>query len=206
MLSQMLRSARNNISFISSTAIQNAAITVPTEQLAGDLLVLFDRSTGASAPALVTPAGFTNVTNVASSLVRSAYSYFVTTSNIAGNTLTAMSTTNSGKILMLFRTKNGINQINALSVSQQSTDSTPTDQVVSCGSSPLPLIVFAGYRQDNAGTPSRTMTPTEDATINIGATTTAKYKIYNINPLETTNTLNDVGNGNQLHSFYLEIL
>lgn len=181
-----------------------ATITAPSDIVAGDLLVLWDAPiNSAGTPTAVTPAGFTQITNITATLIRGIASYKIANGSEASASISGMNGTSANrKILYTFRGNVPITTATLLGLTAEGTDGNPAAQVCSAGSGTPPLVVLGCYY----GTPSlsgASFTPAEDASTTTGARQVS-YKIYNSAPADTTVDLGD-GGSNLLASFYLQV-
>ena len=112
----------NTVSLFASANSSASTVTVPSNLLPGDLLVLFDIAFGAtSSPSLVTPTNFTSLGSVTgqNGRINTAYKQVLDSSD-SGTSITGMNGNSSNnKILLVFR---GINGYSIVSVLPSPTD------------------------------------------------------------------------------------
>ena len=198
-------SAGQSIAFRSSSTSDNlSTITAPSDIIAGDLIVLYDRATNSSGfPTSVIPSGFTTIlNNTHESTRRTICSYKIANGTEAGTTITGMDGASADvKTILVFST-NGATTASFFDVEFQSTDGNPVAQTINASSGSPPLVVIGFIRQ--VTTTSQSMSPTQDGTV-VNGQNTAYYKIYNSSPADVTFDCGDGGNANALMSFYLEV-
>lgn len=192
------------IAFRSSATSTASTITAPSDIVAGDLLVIYDRATNTSGlPTSVVPSGFTSILDQGTeNLRRTICSFKIASGSEAGTSITGMNGTSANiKIMMVFST-NGATSAIAYDVEFQSTDADPTAQTITSSSGSPPLVAFAFIRQ--VTTTSQSFSPTQDGTV-VNGQNTGYYKIYNSSPANITVDCGDGGNANALMSFYIEV-
>lgn len=209
MLCHPLRAAAGNageleLAFRSSSTSSASTITVPSDVVAGDLLVLYDTPVNLSGfPTSVVPTKFSTILNSTSGNARrTVCSYKIAEGTDAGTSITGMNGTNANsKILLAFST-NGATAAAAYDIAFQSTDGDPTAQVVNASGQTTPLVVLAFMRQATAT--GQSFSPTEDGTVT-DLTSKGYYKIYNSSPADVTVDCGDGGTQNNLMSFYIQL-
>ncbi len=204
--------------FASATSNQSSTITAPANILPGDLIVMADLAAGSSAPAAVTPTGFTQVaTSVTSSNYRMCLSYKLAVGNEGGTSITGM-TFSSGfgatKAIYVFRGDVAATSLIVGGANSQSTTGDPTSQNVTAASGLAPLVVLGAYGGSGiAGTVNpRTFSTTKDGeqevvgdTISSDCDLWLAYKIYNSAPADTSIDMDDEGSSNSLMSGYIQM-
>lgn len=200
------------VSFLaSSTSVDSETITLPASIAAGDLIIVLDAISNDSSPTLVTPSGFTNVTNATSSYMRFASCYKIADGSEASTSVTGLLPDPPGggaKIAAVFRGDVAISSFTPASINQPSIDNAnPTAQSVTASGGTPPLIVFGFYVNDyGSGVNPRTFSPTKDGEINESGATYCDlwlaYKIYNSSPANVTVDMDDEGYGNGIQSYY----
>lgn len=198
------------LTFVASAITTSGAnITIPATAQIGDVAVLVDRaSTNLSAPASVTPTGWTavnNLTNTGTSQPRQNLSMKTLVSGDPGLAITGMNGgNNNSKLMLVFRPSKPAT-FAAQDVAGQATTAAPTNQTVNASSSVKTLIVFAAYGSGSAQSVStKSFSPSADAEIASGTALYLAYKIYNSNPADVTVSMVDSGNSNLMQSFYVE--
>lgn len=209
MLCHPLRAAAGNVvelAFRSSANSTASTITIPSDVVAGDLLVLYDRATNTSGTVtFAVPSGFSTILNqLPVTTIRFVCSYKIATSTDASSSITGMNGTNdNSKILLAFST-GGATTAAAYDIAFQQTDGDPTSQTINASGQTTPLVVLGFIRQQTAT--SQSMSPTQDGTAASGTTNTAYYKIYNSSPADVTFDCGDGGTQNALMSFYIRVI
>lgn len=192
------------IAFRSSATSTANTITAPSDIIAGDLLVLYDRAVDTSGvPTSVVPSGFTSILDEAhEGTRRTICSFKIANGTEASATITGMDAISVDiKTLIVFSTGGATSAIAYDSIFQ-STEADPTAQTINASSGTPPLVVIGFVRQISAT--GQSMSPTQDGTVangqNIGY-----YKMYNSSPADVTFDCGDGGNNNVLMSFYIEV-
>lgn len=198
------------LTFQNSSTSTAATITLPGSINAGDLIILFDRAQGTSAPAAVTPTGFTQIANFAASTIRNVISYKIAAGTESSSSITGMDgNISDAKIALVYRGDAAISTVIINDLATQATDADPTSQVVNASGSPAPLIVLGSYGTSAGGAAfTRTMSPAEDSEITASANVYyVKRKDYNSSPADVTVDMNDPGSNsnNVLASFYITV-
>lgn len=198
-----------SISYKDTTSgINVTSITAPNNISQGDILIFFDRaltSGGGAAPTTAIPSGFTSINNITSGSRKQIVSYKEANGTESLSTLTGMNSTGANiKRCVVFSTNIVNPTLTVQSINGQMTDSAPSNQTITAGSSSNPLVAIAYLGQTTFS--SFTFTPTEDASIPDATTNNqVKYKIYNTSPSNITVTAGDGGLTNGLQSFYIEV-
>jgi hypothetical protein len=206
MLHHALRAAAGvkklSLAFRSSSTSSGTTITIPSDVIAGDLLVL-GQTGGESAPTAVNPTGFTQVSNTTNGTTRrSMVSFKIAGASDAGTTITGMNgVDNDNKILAVFST-NGALSGSAFDLEEVTTPNNPAAQTVNAANQPTPLVVIAFMYQ--ASVVGRTFSPSSDGSITLG-NAQLFYKMYNTSPADVTVDEGDGGFANVLISFYIRI-
>jgi hypothetical protein len=195
------------LAFRSSATSTASTITAPSDIVAGDLIVWYNRATSTSAtPTSVVPSGFTSILDQAhAGLRRTICAFKIATGSEAGATITGMSGGAGGSqqvILFVFST-NGATSAISYDVAFEFTDNDPTAQVVNAASGSTPLVVLAFMRQQTAT--GQSLSPTEDGSSGNIGNNYGFYKIYNSSPADVTADCGDGGTSNALMSFYIEV-
>jgi len=183
------------LEFVTSTNSEATTITAPATVNAGDLLVLFDLALGILIPTAVTPTGFTNVANFASSsALRGMVSYKIAVGTEDGATITGMDgQSNERKQLLQFRGSSPIATVTPSTFNGQGTTGNPTAQNVVASGGTAPLIVVAMYGSQSPIDP-RTFSPAADAEISTNVNLYVKYRIDALTGLDTSVDMDDEGN------------
>lgn len=169
------------ISYVNFVSANASTIVMPTIS-PNDVAMLFDFGYGSgSAPALVTPSGFTNFQNSTSGATdcRLATCYKILDGSESGATLTGMNaTTNNTKRLIIFRVNRGTWQAPTdLNIGNSTT--VLTNQVVTPAA--IPSVVLAFYGSGDGTVATRGFSgATADAELGSGRAY-LKYKIFQIN-------------------------
>jgi hypothetical protein len=202
----------------SATDVSGAAFTLPTDIIAGDLIVVWDTATNAPAaggpvPTAATPAGFTNDIDVDNGLdARAMFSHKIANGTEGGTSVNGMNAVDGeGKITAVFRGDAPLATASILSPAEQITDINPTAQVVTSGSGTPPLIVFGLYGNGFVATVDpRTFSPAKDNEISASILGLEDiwlaYKIYNLGdtPANVSIDMDDEGAVNELASCYIQ--
>lgn len=192
-----------------STAITGGTITAPADIIAGDLLMIADSCGGLySAPALVTPSGFTNRSNVTTGSQRMAVFTKLATGSEASTVYTGMADPvfdSVAKIFLVFRPNVALGSLTTGTWGGQATTADPTSQTVTISAISTPVVAIGVYCALAAVDP-RTMTAAKDAEVSaINAVATnlwVAWKIYNSSPSNVSVDMADEGS-NFLSSGYL---
>lgn len=186
-----------------------ATITAPDDIIAGDMLVMADFTFGAySPPAAVTPAGWTNIINLAvGTKSRGMVHYKLANGSEASSVITGMNgaTGFTSKVIATFRgnipatllTISGV-------VNSQATTGDPTAQNVAA-SGGLPPLVVLGFYMASAAVDPRTMSPAKDGEVAPSDNGNwIAWKIYNTAPANVSVDMADEGE-NILGSTYIQM-
>lgn len=205
--------AARRLEFLDSATSTAATITCPAGVIAGDLLVLYDVAYRGSGilPTLVTPTGFTSITNDTglSNDTRFNTSYKIAIGTEGGTSITGMNALNNNdKMLVAFRPTTPIASVAVGSTAFQKTANDPTAQVVTSAGGTPPLVVFGQYSTWNATLSPRSFTPSKDSEISsisnaVRFNNWLAWKIYNSGLQNVTVDMDDEGVENYLGSFYL---
>lgn len=186
-----------------------STITAPATINAGDLLVLVDfGSSNPGPPANVTPSGFTSIQTLAGSTYdRYNISYKIAVGNEDSSTVTGIdASTVNLKTLFRFVPSVPVVAVTVGSLHHEVTDGDPASQSCLASAGSAPLIVFGVYASaSNVNTATLVFTPAQDVEILSGTFLSARYKIYNTAPQDTTIDMPDYGVENMLTSFYLSV-
>lgn len=196
------------ISFFNSSESTAETITLPASIASGDVIILYDRSSGFSNPGTTIPTGFTEISMLTDGGQNSSgMSYKIANGTEGGTTITGLGGSGNDirKIAIVFRSDTSISAVNVADIGEALQNSDPADQAVSAGSGSAPLAIVAGYGASGTVDP-RSFSPSEDAEIGITGETDfyLKYKIYNASPADVTVGMDDEGFQNGLFSFYIE--
>lgn len=213
----------NTASFITSSTVDSATITMPTVQT-GDFVFLGDMAnktdTGSTQSTPVTPSGFTPLVlfpvtgDQGGATTNNAYAWafgrIVTDgATESGSTITGSNLGSGGgnkrKTLMVFRGTIPFSSfaVKAASKVWSAGDPAPTSTSLTLGSAPF--IAFGNYRAPSALV-SPTSTPAFDGNVDNGTTARNSYKIYNSPGSGTLSIdMGDAGTANVLTSFLVEL-
>jgi hypothetical protein len=199
----------STISQVLSSGSSAATIAAPSGIQAGDLIVLADAATSiGSTPALVTPSGFTNLTNASDANDRMACWYKLADGTEGGASYTGMSGgSQTRKVMAVFR-----GDIPAISITPADADSgaftsgDPASQIITSASGAPPLVVCSAYYGTTGSISPRSFTPAKDGEVNPSGSTALylAWKIYNAAPADVTVDMGDHG-VNCLQSFYMRM-
>lgn len=198
------------ISFQDSSSSTAETITAPASIDAGDLLVFCDFATQVfSAPAAVTPSGFTNFVNASAGGavgVRGMISYKIADGTEDSSSITGMNGNNGNyKVLLQFRGNVAISSVTANVIGTPTvTSGDPSSQNLAASGGTVPLVAIAYYSSSGNIAGARTFSPAADAELNADDNLYVKYKLYDNSPADHTVDMDDEGNNNLLISFYLE--
>jgi len=195
------------LSLRTSATSTAATITVPASVVAGDILVLADRSrnnSNGSAPTKVVPSDFTEVADNLRNETRLITSYKLADGSEAGNSLAGMNENVNTKALYVFSGDAAIASLALKSVASEDTNGTPATQTVTSGSGAAPLVVMGAYGTFNGAIDPRGFSPAKDGEISPAQELYLAYKIYNSSPANVDVSMGDEGFRNMLHSWYLE--
>lgn len=201
--------ALTTISQVLSGTSTLSTIAVPLGVQAGDLILLLDTAIAASAPASALPTGFTSISNSGFSTggdsIRHRASYKLANGTEGGVSLTGVNGANSNqKEIYVFR---GNVPATSVTVSTPNVDvlsTNPASQNVAASSGIPPLVVFGCYGSSGTINP-RTMSPAKDAELNASVRSYLAYKIYDSSPSDVSVDMDDEGDVNALHSFYIQM-
>ena len=151
MLTKFLRAAAGSkqpIAFFASSTSSTASITLPSNLTSKDLLILFDFSynSNSTIPTLVSPSGWTNISNETDSYggsnqTRAAVWYIAGSSSLSGTSVTGMAVnTGTRKICVVFRNAAFSSVGNSPAYDSSSGAATGT---LSAGTSPYLGLAFA---------------------------------------------------------------
>lgn len=198
-----LRRGEITISSVTSNEDQNGEITIPDDQVAGDLGILIDYVYAWGNPSSI-PSGWTRIGGAGYHYNTSPWtlnmSYRIFPSSVPGTIITGNdSLFGNGRYLLILR-KDGLGDWAIGNLTQQATSSSPSNQVMSVISDPYAIIaVYAADSDiDTYGfSPSGTSytDPTGDNIFRI------RTKIYNSSGSSTTISMGDSGSANLLSSF-----
>ena len=193
------RAPVTSISFISITTSTAATITCPTVQ-ADDIGVLFDLAE--SAPGVVIPSGFTQLTTDSAGALIGTVSYKVFNGTESGSTLTGQDgTADDLKILLLFRPNAQIESVVTSTWLGDVNINNPPAQSIAATGQPGPLIRMAAGGT-NTTVPSFS-SGTFTSTFTVG-TLRVGYIIQNTSPTSDTVDIGDNGT-NWLASGWLRV-
>lgn len=197
-----------------TSAQGSAEVVVPTVARKDDVAVLwqFGRTIGTStAPALVTPSGFT-ATNTASTVYslssfnigfRVAVSYKKLLATDPGTVLTGINAGTNSKVLQLFRPNGRLTSVVARSPSGVATTTAPGTQSIGASAYVAPAIVLAGIVADSSSfTPTGTLLTS--ASILTVSVWWLAYEFVSGTSVARTIGVNDTGDVTSLQSFVLE--
>lgn len=193
-----------SIAFRSSATSSAATITAPSDIVAGDLIVLYDRATNTSGvPTSVVPTGFTSILDQSHEGVRRTIcSFKIANGSEASASITGMDGNSAdSKVIAVFSTSGATSAI-AYDAAFESTDGDPATQTINASSGSPPLVAIGFVRQVTAT--GQSMSPTQDGTVGSGQNV-GYYKIYNSSPANVIFDCGDGGNANALMSFYIEV-
>jgi hypothetical protein len=189
------------------TSSNSDKCTIPAEAHAGDLAVLFDRSSGASIPDEVDPSGWTKVrTDTTTGAARSTVFYRVLTAGEPGQEITGMKSNTDKKAILVFRPSRTIISISVGSSNGEGTVDAPAEQTITIAAvdgTELALAHFICKSSDFLGT---NFSPSPDATPVDVSGQRVQYKIYNT-PSRSNLSIqeSDSGSYNILQSFHLKV-
>lgn len=204
--------AVTSLSYVTEDGGISTTVTIPASAAVGDLAILVNAARGASAPALVTPAGWTNLVNMADAAQRITAHYKVLASGEPGSVLTGMDGSFAETLqILIFRPNAPINTVTPSTFSSQVTGADPTLQTVSASGQTVPLLVLGCLTDQEITAPAfSTASPAFDAEIAEAGSGSAiairtGYKIYNSSPADHSVDMADEGSGNGLWSGYLKL-
>lgn len=201
------------LEFIETDTTSTNTISPSANIAVGDLCVLFYMTYDNDADFVTSgPSDFTEIYN-------NAYLYAPATYNavtIEARILTSTSSFSAGTVngtvdsravrTFYFRPSQALSSFTASTVNSQTTASNPSSQTVSASGGNSPLIVF-GHASTTGNAAFSTSSPAFDNTYTDSYTLSSitGYKIYNSSPEDHSIDMNDLGSGNRLVSFYLEV-
>jgi hypothetical protein len=201
------------VSFVASAISGDATIVIPSAAQAGDLVVILQMAanTVSTVPTAVTPAGFTDISNISSNVqnynpMRNICSYKVITAADKGATLTGMEGNNSNrKMLLVFRTIHPITAITPVSIQTHNTTSAPSLKTITVAGQPAPVILMGQGSTIGADVTLSGTVATEGVIVNSSNNRqTAAYLIQNdVVANKTFNQSN--GNVNMMQCFGLVV-
>ena len=195
------------VEFVQSVTTLTSTIVIPATALVGDIAVLFDMSTTITN---TVPSGWTSISGVAATGIRTNISYRVLTSGQPGATISGMAGT-TRKIMMLFRGASLTPTISLSTPGVQSTTAAPTNQSITA--TQATNIYFAAYGKTTSTTPTTTLTMTNYTSTLVTSVSTsgifARYIVANpgansVTQSNATVTMSDAGT-NTLQSFRMTI-
>lgn len=195
------------MSFVASTIINSANVTIPAAAIAGDYAILFDaaQDPAGSSISTVTPTGWTTIKNdtiTSGKSLRAMVSHRILT---GGGVVTGLNSSGEKKILLVFRPNVSVGLPTPSSWNGEATAGNPTSQAVSASGVATPLIVFA-FAAATAGTAPTfsTETPAMTNVIMSGSSLGIRvgYTLYNSSPSDQSIDMNDV-DINSLQSGYV---
>lgn len=212
--SPMVQQRVERVTFITSGTSTTPTIAIPSDAQVGDVAILFDRASATSGiPTSVTPANWNVITDQGFSgtnASRLKFSYKIIETGEPGTNITGMDGAfNEKKIIMIFRPLGNwkIPQITLSTPSTEITDGNPAAQTISMTASSPVLIGMVGYASGSAIDPR---TATGATFEEVGGPDTGlyvKYCTFNLGstPTDATVDMDDEGNNNGLHSFWIRI-
>jgi hypothetical protein len=197
------------LAFRSSSVSTTNAVSAPSGNTAGDLLVYIDSASSFQIPSgpipgSVTPSGFTLAASHTLASGANGYrqniSYKVATGSEGSITGMAGATTNH-KIMLCF--EGPISTAAHATFNGQGSTANPTAQNVTASGGTPPLVVIGAYRANGAVDP-RTMSPAKDGEVTTTGLLYGAYKIYNSSPADVSVDMDDEGD-NILQSGYIYV-
>lgn len=200
------------VSFQSSATSTAETITLPSDIIAGDVLLLIQAANEAGVPTDVTPTGWTDVgAAVNVSLAgggadsRVSHKYKIAVGGDASASVTGMNGgTSNHKIVFVFRPTAPAIAIAPQDLAGEMTNGAPSAQTANASAGATPLIVIASFHERGGAQTGISFSPTEDGSV-ANTNIDAFHKTYNSSPADVTVDLGDGGARNALCSFYLEI-
>jgi hypothetical protein len=204
-----------SLSFFASTGPTSGSdtITLPASILAGDLIVIADRSlsTGAT-PTLVVPTGFTQLATQTGGptgggiLLRLTYSAKISGGADSSAVITGQTANvDRKKYALVFRPDVPVTSFSAFDAALEGfTDGNPAAGTISAAAQTPPLVTLAVYGSSSSASlqsATKTHSPAEDAQIPVNGTASIvylKYKIANSAPADISIDLADVASDNLL--------
>jgi hypothetical protein len=197
--------------FNSSSSTGSSTVVLPTGIQAGDVIVLLDsKGSVFTSPALVVPAGFTQIATVTgtdgSIGLRNTMSFKIADGSEGGATITGMAGNVTPQMLVVvFRPDRRVLAIALGDVETVFDNGNPASRVISASAGTPPLILVAGYNAAAAIDP-RTFTPAKDGEAANATTQYIAWKFYNkgSSPADHTIDMDDESSSNCMITAYLQ--
>lgn len=196
------------VAFVTSATSDTQTITCPSVSQY-DIGVLFDVASDATTPANIIPSGFTQLQTSTINIARTTLSYKILAGTEGGASLTGMNSTDTAKVLLIFRPNSGILGVGVSAFLQETINGDPASQLIAASGQVAPLIRLASAAVANP-TPSSPPTFTAgtfDGTVPRaganGVAIRAGYTVQNSSPSNDTVDVGDNGAANCLISGWM---
>lgn len=215
MTSRGARVPHQRLTFIGHTETSAAtSLSLPTGAAVGDIIYVYSMIVNSDSSALPTDptptingtaltAGSANTGTPGGAYgVRSKlYRKVLTAGDVTAGQVVSLGSDNIYRhIIVLLRPARAVSAITGIDNSATITAGDPSARSTSnVASQVIPVFIFAFYGTNGSFSSSRTFSPSEDATVSLGAAQAFKYKIYNSSPADVTIDWGDDGDRNVLH-------
>jgi hypothetical protein len=180
-----------------------STITIPSNSKIGDLALLFDMSTTVTD---TIPSGWTSISGVTTSGIRTNISRKTLESGDIGATITGMAGT-TRKILFVFRPNGPGSTLTVSTPTSEATTATPSNQTVTAGDSPGTTPVISFWCGGSTGSPTVTLAGTTLVNSISGSGVAVRYRQWNQGqtPENQTASMSDSGT-NTFQSFFIRFV
>lgn len=203
------------LTFVNSSVVEAASISLPAGSAAGDLGILLDGPTsgaGSSTPTGVTPSGFSLAADVGAApdtaaRMRISYKVLDAADITAGSVSGMTGATVSHKTFITLRPNAPISSVTAGGVNGEVTAGNPVSQTIGASGGVGPLVLL-GHISNFSADASPTGTLVTSGTHIVAVTTNRRktyYEIQNSSPADRTFDMGDVGALNAIQSCYLAV-
>lgn len=131
------------LAYVDYATSTSASITIPAAAQAGDLAILYDLARSiASAPTLVTPSGWTTLSDLQQSPVSAVLSYKILAAGEPGSTVTGMDGNSAdAKSLVVLRATPALAGVTVTDLNEEATTGNPSAQTIEALTS-YPYVVY----------------------------------------------------------------
>lgn len=175
-------------------------ITMPNSAKVDDYAILFDNS---SATTNTIPSGWSSITGVTTSGIRTNISYKKLVSGDLGATVTGMAAT-TRKVLLVFTPNAPVTTLTISTPTTQASTATPNNQTVTAGSAPSTTPVISFWCAGSTGTPTVTLAGTTQISSISTSGVVAAFRQWNQGETPSNQTASTADGGtNTFQSFFL---
>lgn len=198
----------SNVFINGGQQVTTTTVVIPSTVKVGDVVILFDTSTSVTD---TIPTGWTSISGVTTTGIRTNISYKIVTAGMAGSTITGMAGT-TRKVLLVYSANDTtaispINSVSVSSVNSQATSVAPTNQTISMASQTGVIVGFAVYASTGSIT-TRGWTGSSPGEYNSVSTSGIYVKEirygFTATKANATISMSD-GGTNTLQSFYITL-